>query len=638
MLRTILVAALATLVSTFPAEDSGDTSLSNDLESAQQLLSKIDKDFSAWTNKATLSEWNYASNLTQENLDTKVNVSSQFAAYNKQMWLEVTAFPWQKLEDFNVKRQFSKFSVLGVSALPQKLFEEYEKIVSEMQNIYSTAKVCEYGNEQKCTLALEPELTELLKTSRDPELLKYIWVEWRKVSGEKVKPLFPRYIELSNTAAKLNNYTDTAQEWLKEYEAENFPEQIESLWQQLKPLYLQLHAYVRRELRKQYGESVVSKDGPIPAHLFGNMWAQSWENIADFTVPYPGKQLPDVTQNMINQGYNATSIFRLAEEFFVSLNLSAMPDTFWERSILEKPTDREIICHASAWDFYDGKDFRIKQCTSINMKDLLTAHHEMGHIQYYLQYKDQPAIFREGANPGFHEAIGDVISLSASTPGHLKKIGLLEDSTEDREATLNHLYEKGLDKVAFLPFAYTMDLWRWAVFQGKITSDQYNCKWWSLVEQLQGIEPPVDRSEEDFDPGAKYHIIANVEYLRYYVSFIVQFQFHKALCEKAGQYNPQDPNAKPLYQCDIYQSKEAGNLFRSMLQLGSSRPWQDAMEKITGQREMDTSGLLEYFKPLMEWLTAENKKTNEYIGWKPSTKRCTKTREELNSDAGLKSE
>ncbi|KAL0125554.1 hypothetical protein PUN28_004576 [Cardiocondyla obscurior] len=446
--------------------------------------------------------------------------------------------------------------------LKRHSYKELETTISQMENIYSTAKICDYKNKNKCDLALEPEITETLIRSRDPEELKHVWVEWRRASGEKVKSLYPKYVELANTAARLNNFSDYAAYWMKDYEADDFADQIETQWQKLKPLYLQLHAYVRRELRKKYGEDVVSKDGPIPAHLLGNAWAQTWSNIADFTVPFPGKQLPDVSVTLVEQGYNATSMFRLAENFFTSINLTAMPDTFWERSILTKQEGVDMICHASAWDFYDGKDFRIKQCTRVNMEDLLTAHHEMGHIEYYLQYKDQPTVFKEGANPGFHEAVGDVISLSVSTPSHLKKIGLLKDDSTDHEALLNHLYEKGLDKIVFLPFAYMMDRWRWNVFQGKVTPDNYNCNWWTLAEEYQGIEPPVDRSEEDFDPGAKYHIIADVEYIRYYVSFVIQFQFHKALCTEAKEYDPKNPNAKLLSQCDIYNNKDAGNLLK----------------------------------------------------------------------------
>ncbi|XP_043579118.1 angiotensin-converting enzyme-like [Bombus pyrosoma] len=632
MLRPLLVATLVTLVLGIPTSQDVDNAAVDseaDLLKAKQFLEKINSEHAEWSNKYTLADWDYASNLTSENLANKLNTSTEAAQYFKSAWKKVNEYPWSDIKDPNVRRQFKKFSVLGRSALPEDSYQEYEKIVSDMENIYSTAKICDYKNRTKCDLALEPELTEILMKSHDPEELKYIWVEWRKATGEKMKPLYERYVELSNLAATLNNYSDNAAYWLKDYEADDFPEQIEALWQQLKPLYLQLHAYVRRELRKKYGEDIVSKDGPIPAHLLGNMWAQTWANVAEFAIPYPGKQMPDVTNAMIKQGYNATTIFRVAEDFFTSINLTAMPDLFWERSILEKPKDRELICHASAWDFYDGKDFRIKQCTRVNMEDLLTAHHEMGHVEYFLQYKNQPSIFKEGANPGFHEAVGDVISLSASTPSHLKTIKLLDDDSTDMETNINHLFLKGLEKIVFLPFAYMMDKWRWNVFQGRVTPDNYNCNWWDLAEDFQGIEPPVDRSEDDFDPGAKYHIIADVEYLRYFVSFVVQFQFHKALCTEAKQYDPENPNSKLLHECDIYNNKAAGNLLKSMLELGASKPWQDAMEKITGQKNMDSAGLLEYFKPLTDWLTEENKKTNEYIGWKPRERQCVQTRSEL---------
>nr|CAD7586834.1 unnamed protein product [Timema genevievae] len=262
-----------------------------------------------------------------------------------------------------------------------------------------------------------------------------------------------------------------------------------------------------------------------------------------------------------HEGYTPLRMFKLAEEFFISLNLSAMPASFWDNSILEKPKDRDLVCHASAWDFYDGKDFRIKQCTRVDMNDLLTAHHEMGHIQYYIQYKHQPKVYKRGANPGFHEAVGDVMSLSVSTPKHLRKVGLLDaNSVDDYEATINYLYLQGLQKVAFLPSALLMDLWRWDVFKGHTTSDRYNCDWWKLREKYQGVEPATHRTEDNFDPGAKYHIIASVPYIRYFVSYVIQFQFHRSLCEKAGQFDPEDPESKPLHECDIYQSTEAGNL------------------------------------------------------------------------------
>ncbi|GLH09200.1 Angiotensin-converting enzyme [Gryllus bimaculatus] len=542
------------------------------------------------------------------------------------------------------------------------------------------------------------DLVELLTHSRDANELRHAWVEWRRSSGEKCRGLFERYVALSNEAAALNNFTDMSEMWLEPYEAKDFRDQVRELWEQLRPLYEQLHAYVRRKLQEQYGEAEVSRDGPIPAHLLGNMWSQSWAALVNETRPAPNTPPADVTPEMVHQvlcpwppalrdcrlrppratalrdcllrppranGYTPLRIFKLAEEFFISLNMSAMPDLFWERSILEKPADREItIKQCTRVDmehmftahhemghiqyflqykhqpvvYREGanpakEELRcdlVKQCTRPDMKHLLTAHHEMGHVQYFLQYKHQPVAYRRGANPGFHEAVGDVMSLSVSTPKHLRQVGLLRDEgpRDDDASALNYLFLQALQKVAFLPYAYLMDLWRWDVFNGSVTSDEYNCRWWRLREQYQGIEPPVDRTEEDFDPGAKYHIVASVPYIRYFVSYVIQFQFHRALCLEAGQFDPNDP-MKPLYACDIYGSTAAGNKLKAMLQLGSSRPWPEALEAVTGSRRMDASGLLDYFKPLYEWLKAENARTGERVGWGPSRRACVSTRDEL---------
>ncbi|XP_046684332.1 LOW QUALITY PROTEIN: angiotensin-converting enzyme-like [Homalodisca vitripennis] len=438
--------------------------------------------------------------------------------------------------------------------------------------------------------------------------------------GRTVKPLFEEYVELSNEAARLNNFSDTAAMWNDDFEMNDFEEQIYKLYQQILLLYKQLHAYVRHKLSLNYNtndKEVIEKSGPLPAHLLGNMWAQEWASVYNMTVPYPGKVSLDVTPALIAQNYTPMKMFKLSEEFYTSLNLSAMTDIFWEKSIIEKPKDRDIVCHASAWDFYSDDDFRIKMCTRISLEDLKTVHHEMGHIQYFQQYKNQPYVFRNGANSGFHEAVGDTLALSVSTAEHLMKIGLVDPEAyvEDRQTDINSLYLMALEKVSFLPFAYVLDLWRWEIFRGNVTPSDYNCRYWKLRQDLQGIAPPVDRVEKDFDAGAKYHVIADVPYIRYFVSFIIQFQFHKAMCIKAGQYDPENPGAKPLHHCDVYQSTEAGNVMGEMLRMGSSKQWQDTIEVMTGQREMDARPLLEYFQPLYDWLVEENKRTGADIGW-----------------------
>ncbi|XP_014824640.1 PREDICTED: angiotensin-converting enzyme-like isoform X2 [Poecilia mexicana] len=353
-----------------------------------------------------------------------------------------------------------------------------------------------------------------------------------------------------------------------------------------------------------------SKVHPLPNVTWnlepGNMWAQSWNNLYEMMVPFPGKPFLDVTDEMVRQGFNATHMFRVAEEFFTSLGLKEMPPEFWEGSMLVKPEGREVVCHASAWDFYNRRDFRIKQCTTVTMEDLFTVHHEMGHIQYYLQYKDQPVGFRDGANPGFHEAIGDLMSLSVSTPKHLHEINLLESVTSDNESDLNFLLKTALETIAFLPFGYLVDLWRWDVFNGNTPPEKYNSAWWNLRTKYQGICPPTRRTEEHFDPGAKYHVPGNTPYIRYFVSFILRFQFHEKLCEVANQTGP-------LHTCDIYRSTEAGAILKKVLEAGSSRPWPDMLQEAIGTREINATSLLKYFDPITKWL--EEQTANETLGW-----------------------
>ncbi|XP_064108424.1 angiotensin-converting enzyme-like [Macrobrachium nipponense] len=567
--------------------------------------------------------WEYNTNITAYNKEEMLKAQLNYAAVQKESWRRVQK--WTKvrilLKDQYLERQFRELAVLGSTALPEEELRDYTRVITEMSTIYNTAKVCSYHDPSKCDLTLSKDLSEILKTSRDNEELKYIWKTWRDNSGKLIRQHYRDFIPMANKAAKINGFANQGDMDISAYETEGFRQEIAAVWEQLKPFYEQLHAYVRRKLREVYGEDVISERGPIPAHLLGNMWAQQWL-VYDIASPYPNKVSLDVTPQMIEQGYTPKKMFELSDDFFASLNLTRMPDSFWKHSLLEHPGDREVNCHASAFDFCNGEDFRIKQCTKVNMVDLITAHHEMGHIQYYLQYKHLPYAFRNGGNPGFHEALGDTLALSVSTPKHLEKIGLLKEVQEDYEVDINFLLQMALSKIAFLPFAYAMDSWRWGLFDGSIPEKDWNCAWWDLRYEFQGIKPPLLRTEDDFDPGAKYHVASNRAYIGYFVSFIIQFQFHKALCLKAGQYDSEDPS-KPLHKCDIYESVEAGNALGDMLQLGSSKHWKEAMSVLTGEEgKMDASVIREYFKPLEDWLREDNLKHGEFVGWRPDGQYC----------------
>jgi peptidyl-dipeptidase A len=421
-----------------------------------------------------------------------------------------------------------------------------------------------------------------------------------------MKPLYQRQVELANAAATDLGFADLGELWRSNYdmEADAFAIELDRVWGQVKPLYDALHCHVRAELNEFYGDDVVPAQGPIPAHLLGNMWAQSWENIYDIVGPGETEAGYDLTGILQQREFTPISMVETGEAFFSSLGFEELPDTFWERSLFVKPADRDVVCHASAWDVDEEEDLRIKMCIEVNAEDFRTIHHELGHNYYQRAYNQHSYLYRNSANDGFHEAIGDTLSLSI-TPKYLVQIGLLE-SEPDASGDLELLMKTALEKVAFLPFGLMMDQWRWKVFAGEVGPDGYNPLWWQLRDQYQGVGAPNLRPADAFDPGAKYHIPGNTPYARYFLAHILQFQFFRSLCETAG-------NDGPIHRCSFYGSKEAGDKLNQLLEMGRSEPWPVALEALTGSSRMDASALLDYFAPLQVWLDEQNAERS--CGW-----------------------
>lgn len=444
---------------------------------------------------------------------------------------------------------------------------------------------------------------------RDPAKLKEMWVSWHDNVGGPMRQDYARMVSISNKGAAELGYKDVGAMWRSAYDmpADEFAKLTDRLWGQVKPLYDELHCYTRAKLNEKYGDAVQSKAGPIRADLLGNMWAQEWGNIYDIVAPKGvGDVGYDIGELLKAHGDDPVKMVRIGEGFYSSLGFSPLPDTFWKRSQIVKPADREVVCHASAWDIDNKDDLRIKMCTKVNSDDFVTIHHELGHNYYQRAYNKQPFLYLNGANDGFHEAIGDFVALSI-TPDYLVNIGLLDQSkvpSEDKDLGL--LLRQAMDKVAFLPFSLLVDKWRWGVFSGAIPAKYYNKAWTDLRLQYQGITPPVERSEANFDPGAKYHIPGNTPYTRYFLARILQFQFYKAACEQSGWKGP-------LHRCSFYGNKEVGAKLNAMLEMGASKPWPDALEAFTGSREIDGSAMLAYFQPLMGWLKEQNK--GKQCGW-----------------------
>jgi peptidyl-dipeptidase A len=422
-----------------------------------------------------------------------------------------------------------------------------------------------------------------------------------------MRPLYAEQVSLINRGAQQVGFKDVGELWRSQYDMspELFEAQMEQLWSQVEPLYQALHCHVRAALHQKYGAERVPLDQAIPAHLTGNMWAQDWSKLYSLVAPFPRRDSLDVTSALRAKGFTPKSLTRFAERFFTSLGLDPLPDTFWTRSLFEKPSDREVVCHASAWDVEFNNDLRLKMCVKIDHEDLITLHHELGHHYYFQSYYTLPILLQEGANDGFHEGIGDTLALSV-TPSYLHSAGVLPEASEHPEAVLNEQMRMGLEKLSFLPFGLLVDMWRWRVFKGDVPAEGYNELWWSLRERFQGVRPPHARAPEDFDPGAKYHVPGNTPYMRYFIAHILQFQLHRALCERSGHKGP-------LYTCSIYGSREAGAALRELLALGASKPWPEALKVVTGTEELDASAIIDYFAPLKAYLDEQNQ--GRRCGW-----------------------
>ena len=503
------------------------------------------------------------------------------------------------------RRQLNLLKVALVLATPSdpKESEELTTLVSSMRGMYGKGKWCPDGAKPNGCLNID-DITKVLATSRNEKEIRQAWEGWQTISPP-IRTDYRRFAELSNKGAKELGFADTGAMWRAKYDMapDAFTKELDRLWDQVRPLYLQLHAYVRMRLRQKYGD-IVSVKGPLPAHLLGNIWAQDWSNVYDLVAPARAEAGFSLTDILTRRKMSAIDMVRTGERFYTSVGFEPLPMTFWERSLFVRPKDREVVCHASAWDIDNKSDVRIKMCIDQTAEDFTTIHHELGHNFYQRAYQDLPIVFRDSANDGFHEAIGDTIALSV-TPEYLVKIGLL-DKAPDASRDIGLLMSRALEKVAFLPFGLLIDQWRWKVFSGEIAPENYNTAWWDLRLKYQGVAPSSARGEEFFDPGAKYHVPDNTPYTRYFLAAILQFQFHRALSKEAGC-------TTPLHRCSVYESRAAGQRLNAMLSMGLSKPWPDALEAMTGSREMDASAILDYFAPLGAWLEEQTK--GQPVGW-----------------------
>jgi peptidyl-dipeptidase A len=569
---------------------------------AQKFMDQAEARLAELSVKGNQANWIHENFITDDSEAIAAAVNDEITAVTTELVEKAKRFDGLKMPaDLERKFLLLKLSLTAPAPKDPALRKELTQIAVSLDSDYGKGKFCDNSGKCMDVTQVENEMAE----NRDPARLKEVWLGWHSI-GAPMRQRYARFVDLSNQGARELGFKDTGVLWRAGYDMppEKFSADVDRLWEQVRPLYLSLFTYVRARLSQKYGADVVSPTGPLPAHLLGNPWAQTWGNIFPLLGLPENSRGYDLTQLLRGKNLDAHGMVKFGENFYTSLGFDPLPKTFWERSLFVKPADREVVCHASAWDIDNKDDIRIKMCIQIRDEDFVTIHHELGHNFYQRSYKGQPFLFENGANDGFHEAIGDTIAL-AITPEYLKEIGLLQ-TVPPADADIPILLRQALDKVAFLPFGLTIDQWRWKVFSGEIKPDNYNKAWWDLRLKYQGVVPPTERSEKDFDPGAKFHVPANVPYMRYFLADIYEFQFYRALCRESGFKGP-------LNRCTFFRSKEAGAKLNKMLEMGQSKPWPEAMEALTGQREGDAGAILEYFAPLQKWLDEQNKGVK--VGW-----------------------
>jgi peptidyl-dipeptidase A len=576
------------------------------VEEARRFVADAETQLLALAIESQRAEWVKSTYITDDTEQLAALANQRLIQSNVEYAQQATRFDKLQLPaDVRRKLLLLKLAItLPAPSDPAKA-AELTQITARMEGAYGKGKWTRQDKAGKEETLDITALGRLMAQSRDARELRDAWVGWHAV-GAPMRADYMRYVQLGNEGARELGFADMGALWRSKYDMPPaaFSAEVDRLWEQVKPFYVSLHAYVRRRLRETYGADVVPADGPIPAHLLGNMWAQEWGNIYSMVAPKEADSGLDITKALQAKKVDERGMVKYGENFFVSLGFPPLPATFWERSQFTKPRDRDVVCHASAWDVDFIDDLRIKMCIDITAEDFETIHHELGHNFYQRAYANQPFLYRDSANDGFHEAIGDAVALSV-TPSYQKRLGLI-DAEPDPSRDLGLLLQQAMDKIAFLPFGLVIDQWRWKLFAGEITPENANAEWWRLRQKYQGVAPPVARTEADFDPCAKYHVPANVSYTRYFLARILQFQFHRALCAAAGQTGP-------LHRASVYGNEAAGDKLEAMLAMGMSRPWPEALEALTGQREMDARAILDYFAPLKAWLDEQN--AGQPVGW-----------------------
>ncbi|VDK44288.1 unnamed protein product [Anisakis simplex] len=610
--------------------------------------------------QVTTAGWSYVtsvSHLTKQLFDEADQVEKKLSFFEvlsefvKATSKQAKQFDLSVIEDPILRKQFEILSIDGVNALDDASLQEYSDIQAAINKKITDAAICELDHSPPCVLK-HADLPSILAREKNAKNAKHIWLMWRATISPQLAPSYERLMELTNQGATLNGFSNGGAMWRSPYDLSiesgrpklNMLDEMNRLFDQILPFYKQLHAYVRRQLTGVFGiENTVelSKDGPIPAHLLKSLIGDDWTALYYDTRPFESDDTrsEEINANLHRLNYTSKAMFIQAYKYFKQLGFGKLPHTLWTKSVFSRTWSKDMVCNpAVAYDMRDvnANDYRIKACVQPNENDFKRAHKLMAHLYYEYLYREQPFPLREAANPSTLMALINAFANLATNIDYLKSLAMLcyldfvvygpplwflLFSCEEHEvdiikllptgasnghaAQVNMLYLEALEQFVKLPYDLVVDVWRFNIFDGKTTKETWNDDWWKLREHYQGLKGPSHQAT-DFDAIVSPAISQkHSPAIRHFVSYIMQFQFMKALC------NNKTTNLNE--GCRLQKSAVA-NVKRVMM-AGSSINWMDALKMITGSEQLDAKPLLEYYEPLISWLGNANEHDQVVVGW-----------------------
>ncbi|XP_075170478.1 angiotensin-converting enzyme-like [Haematobia irritans] len=543
-------------------------------------------------------------------LSTMKTIASELVDFSN----EASEFDLEKINDPETKRALNNIrESADLFILGDEYFTTFAMALVALETLASDKDIEPYmgganmPNQDDSEIAYYPDIQRIVATTNDPAELKYYWDAWREKNTVWSAVNFYTIIEAMKKSAELLD-RPVLDLYYSGYNVEEFLKEMDRVMEELKPTYQQMHAFIRRELHKKYGSDVIDENGPIPHHLFEQVLAQAWKEGSIIEDYFPFKELPAYDGFVKN--FNSKKMLNDSQDFYKSLGFSDLDEDFLKNRIKEEDESESLNgCRDNIMDI--TPKVYMEYCRKVDFRKFMQMHGYVGRIHYAQEKKNLPAFFFHAYDLEY--PVGEAVILSASTPKHLQTIGLAKDFKFTEKTLMNRLFRMGIHTILNIPEFYVQSKIVSELLKGTVDMDTVNKRYWKLMEDYAGVEPPSDREEGSIDFPYKFYLdVEENHQTKKFVSEILGYQFYKALCQKSGDQGQ-------LHNCDFYGNKDVGNVLKSMMSLGSTKSFKDVISKIlTDNTSLCANPLVEYYTPILDWVKTLNEQNKVKIGWNPS--------------------